>query len=261
MQKRSGNKGIPLSVSQNFLTQSHTIWGLLHQSSITNRDHVLEIGAGKGHLTRALIQRAHRVTAYELDAILFQKLSQKFADTPNLTLFQGDFLSMPLPQKEPYKVFSNIPFSITTPIVNKITTAPNPPIDTYLLVEWGAAKRFCGQPVENHASLLLKPYFHCSILSRVPRTAFHPMPKVDAALLHLEKKQTSDLPPAQRQAFSRFIQHHQRTGFSRGAWLTKKQVSTALRLASLPPLEQSATLSYVQWLCLFRCCRQMGRGH
>ena len=251
---KSQGQTMPYSVSQNFLTSQKTISGLLSKTNLSPVDTVLEIGAGKGHITRALSRRCGQVISYEIDPLLFHRLAGN--TKKNVRLICGDFLKAPLP-KTPYKVFANIPFSHTTAILRKLTAAPNPPLAAWLIVEWGAAKRFCGQPRETQSSLLLRPFFQARIFCTIPRTQFHPSPRVDAALLELRRNPQPDLPLAQRQEFAAFIARCQKYGFSHSrSLLTKRQVSAALRQAGLPQIERSGNTLYVQWLCLFRYWQQ-----
>lgn len=250
MSKNQGHV-LSYSISQNFLTSQKTISRLLDKTDLSRRDTVLEIGAGKGHITRALSRRCGQVLAYEIDRKLFEGLAGKTGE--NVRLICGDFLKAPLPGK-PYKVFANIPFSRTTEILRKLTDAPLPPEVAWLVVERGAAKRFCGQPQESQSSLLLRPFFQLRILCPIAREEFHPAPRVDTVLLELRRRPDPDLPLSQRRAFAAFVAHGRRYGFS--ALLTKRQIATALRLAGLPQIERSGNTLYVQWLCLFRCWQQ-----
>ena len=253
MPKNQGQT-VPYSVSQNFLTSQKTISGLLTRTNLSPADTVLEIGAGKGHITRALSRCCGQVISYEIDPQLFHRLVG--TTNKNVRLICGDFLKAPLP-KTPYKVFANIPFSCTTAILRKLTAAPNPPLAAWLVVEWGAAKRFCGHPRETQSSLLLRPFFQTRILCTIPRAQFHPSPRVDAALLELRCSPCPDLPLAQRREFAAFAAHCQKYGFSHPrSLLTRRQVAVALRQANLPPIERSGNTLYVQWLCLFRYWRQ-----
>lgn len=240
----------PLWASQNYLTGSALVRRLVALSDIGETDLVLEIGPGKGHITRELLPRCKGLIAAELDAALCQKLTARFAGEAKFTLYQGDFLQMPLP-KGPYKVFANIPFSRTTAILRRLTESGRPPQAAWLVVEWGAARRFAGAGGESLASLGLKPYYDVRVAARIPRSQFHPMPRVDAALLELKRRPHPDLSPAERPSYQAFL----RQALSRGpaALLTRRQISTALRQAGFPPPAPDATLQYVQWLCLFRC--------
>lgn len=236
------------SVSQNFLTSTKTIRSLLALTDLTAGDTVLEIGAGKGHITRMLAERCSRVLTYEIDPVLSARLSGNLPD--NVRLFPADFLRAPLP-KGPYKVFANIPFSITTDILHKLTEGPNPPQAAWLIMEKGAAMRFCGQGRESTASLLLKPWWEMRIIHRLRREDFHPMPRVDCVLLELRRKEMPDISLRERRQWAMFIARCQQLGLRR--LFTPKQISQAMREAGIP---LSATLRYVQWLCLFRCWKR-----
>lgn len=239
-----------LTVSQNFLTSTKTITRLLDMTTIDKNDHILEIGAGKGHITRQLLKKSGKVTAVEMDHLLYCKLANDLSTAPGLHLLNMDFLSMRLPDREPYKVFSNIPFSITTDIMRKLSDAPNPPMESWLVMEKGAAKRFCGIPKESLLSLSWKPYFEFRILYHFRRQDFHPMPSADVALLYIRRKAPPELPLSDRKKLSDFLKY----GIANGptGLLTKKQIAAAFRQRNLPPLNESDFLSYEQWIGLFQ---------
>lgn len=254
----SKNNFTPLSVSQNFLTSRVTITRLLKLTSLNKNDYVIEIGAGKGHITGELLKRCGNVSAFEKDAKLAGYLQNKFNNADNLKLLQSDFLCANLPNNSDYKVFSNIPFSITTAIVRKLTETPNPPKESWLVIEKGAAKRFMGKPNETEFSLSLKPFFTINIRYYFNRGDFHPMPNTDTVLIHVARKENPDIPKNMRGEFIAFIKKGMRYGIS--SLLTRRQVKTALKLAGLSDIEESGEILYVQWLCLFRCYRGLNRG-
>ena len=248
-----------LSNSQNFITDSYLIRKIIRLSNISKNDTVLEIGTGKGHLTEALCRRSGYVYSVELDRRLYESTSAKLASLTNLKLIHGDFLKYPLPAKGNYKVYANIPYFITTQIIEKLTNAPNPPSDIWLIMEKGAAKRFMGLPRENTKSLLLKVRWNMKILYHFRREDFHPMPSVDSVLLHLTRKPKPDLEPADYSAFKRFLEHSMKYGIcGKQGLLTKRQMTIALKRAGLPPSYEDAVTLYIQWLCLFRCYQQFG---
>ena len=259
MSKNQDRGSLPYSVSQNFLTSSRLIRRLISKTDLSDQDTVLVIGAGKGHITKALSDRCKRVIAYEIDGKLFERLRGQIA--ANVRLCHSDFLQCKLPES-PYKVFANIPFSRTTEILTKLTRAPHPPSGIWLVMEKGAAKRFCGLPKENSTSLSLKPFFETKIVYHFRREDFHPAPRVDTVLLELKCKESPDIQPAQRRNCHTFVSHSLRYGlFGPRALLTKKQIAMALRSAGLPPIPRSGDILYVQWLCLFRCWRQFEKGN
>lgn len=254
---KNQNRNLPYSVSQNFLTSRKTIDRLIRIAGLRKEDTVLEIGAGKGHITKALSDACGRVISYEIDHVLFERLKDRLPG--NVRLYCGDFLKCRLPEKT-YQVFANIPFSITTDIVRKLTAAHPLPQGMWLIMEKGAAKRFCGTPRESLASMLIKPHYEMKIVYHFQRGDFHPAPKADVVMLEFRLKDTADVPPAHWEDYCTFLRHSLKYGFSgRNALLTKKQIDTALKLAGLPKLTPSGEVLYIQWLCLFRCWLRLGK--
>ena len=229
-QRNYQGNSTPVSVSQNFLTSRQTIRRLLRIAELKQTDHVVEIGAGRGHITRELARICGRVSAYEIDRALAGRLYSEFENS-NVRVYGRDFLASALPKNAPYKVFASIPFCRTTEIIRKLTAAA-PPEEAWLVVEKGAAKRFMGIPRESRASLLLKPFFDMEIRYHFRRDDFHPAPSVDAVMLCLKRKSVPDVTAAERRAYEAFI---------------------GKRFGRLPRV--SGEMLYVQWLCLFRRSR------
>jgi len=253
MGKKQG-KQPPLWVSQNFLTSKKIISRLINLAGITKNDYVIEIGPGKGHITDILLKKCHTLSAIEVDEKLHGKLAVKYADAEKIKLYNQDFLKWKLPESGKYKVFANIPFAITSAIIKKLTQSKNPPQDAWLVMEKGAAKRFCGKPADTLQSLQLKPFFDLNIVYHFRGDDFHPIPGVDVVLLHISQKQQPDILSAEQRLYYSFVSHGIKFGLlGKQALLTKRQVSTALRLAKLNPIGASGEILYIQWLCLFRC--------
>lgn len=249
--------GVKLSDSQNFITSRALIQRLLRLTDIHQNDTVIEIGTGKGHLTEALCRKSGHVFSVELDRKLYEGAELKLAHFSNLHLIHGNFLQYSLPARGNYKVFSNIPYCITTQILEKLTGAPNPPKDIWLIMEKGAAKRFTGAGKETRQSLVLKVNWDMKILYYLRREDFHPMPSVDSVLVHFSRKAAPDLSRKDLEDFRRFIDHSFKYGiWGRNGLLTKRQVSTALKQAGLPHAHKDGVTLYIQWLCLFRCWKQ-----
>lgn len=243
----------PVSVSQNFLTASKTIRRLVGQTSLCRNDHVIEIGPGKGHLTKVLAETCGWVTAVEIDSAMCSRTAERLEGTVNLDLIHQDFLTWRLPSDGAYKVFSNIPFCVTTPIIEKIADSANPPAEAWLVMEKAAAKRFVGSPRESLRSLLLKPKYDLEIVCQLRRDDFHPRPSVDVALFHMSKKTQPDIPLKYWRSYERFVTDGMTDapGLLRRVF-TKKQLTAALRKASMHCVPASGEMRYVQWLCLFR---------
>ena len=109
---------------------------LIGHSNLRKRDAVVEIGAGSGVITSALSRRVSKVIAIEPDAETVKKLRQnlKNRECENVEIVEKDFLDYELPS-EPYKVFSNPPFHLSSAILHKLIEAPNPPEAIYLILQ------------------------------------------------------------------------------------------------------------------------------
>lgn len=252
-------QSLRVSFSQNFLTSKRLIERLLRQTNISSNDIVLEIGAGKGHITKVLLCKSGKVIASEIDTKLCAALRNKFSGYQNFTLMNGDFLRSNLPQTE-YKVFSNIPFSITTDIVRKLTQDKNPPRDAWLVMEKVRLSAFAANPAIRFKPFCLNLFFDLKIVYHFQKEDFHPAPHVDVVLLHISQKAVPDLLLTDQRAYCSFVSNGFKYGLAgKQSSLTKRQISTALRLAKLPPLSLDGEILYVQWLCLFRCWLKYGR--
>jgi len=167
-------------------------------------DRVLEIGPGKGVLTRLLLDHADAVVAVEIDRDLCEFLVKKLGVIDHFLLLQGDFLSLDLVQllapfpnfQNPNKVVANIPYNITGPILEKLLgtiAQPNPhPFDSIvLLVQREVALRLKANPGSSHfgaLSVRVQYLAHCDFICDVPAKAFYPPPKVDSAVIRLRPR-------------------------------------------------------------------------
>ncbi len=201
----------PLSVSQNFLRSPRLIERLLDAASITPDDVVLDLGAGDGALTAPLARRCRQVVAVEKDPHLAALLRTRFGDDDHVAVRYDDILHTTLP-RGPYKVFSNLPFSTTTDVVTRLTAAPNPPDDAYLIVQREAAARFQGVPRSTLYAMKLDPWFETTVIHRFRRTDFVPAPGVDVVLMRMRKRG----PPLIRRDLAQ--PYHDLVVYCFGAW-------------------------------------------
>jgi len=178
-----------ITYSQNFLKNKSLVTQLIENSSISNNDTVYEIGVGEGIITEELLKISKQVIAFEIDPTLFTKLEKKFQNITNLELIKGNFLDYNLPAT-PYKVFSNIPFNITSQIIRKLTETTTPPEQAYLIVQKESAEKFAGKPyalINTQINILLKPWFNFEIIHEFKKDDFFPKPQVDSILLKIKK--------------------------------------------------------------------------
>ncbi|NMD01282.1 MAG: methyltransferase domain-containing protein, partial [Bacteroidales bacterium] len=101
-----------IRLAQNFFRDRELVASIVANSSISKEDTVYEIGPGEGIITGELAERAGKVTAIEMDTTLATRLRNKFRESDNVEIQEGDFLRYRIKERK-YKIFSNIPFNIT----------------------------------------------------------------------------------------------------------------------------------------------------
>ncbi|MDQ2887791.1 MAG: 23S ribosomal RNA methyltransferase Erm [Chloroflexota bacterium] len=248
--------------SQNFLKDPCLVASLLNSLSIGGEDVVYEIGPGKGIITQQLALRYKQVVAIEKDPRLTDLLRQQFADRPNVTIYEGDFLHYCLPH-HPYKVFANIPFNITTAIVARLTTAENPPEDAYLTMQKEAAEMFLGKPHESLRTILLKPWFEIAIVHNFKRRDFIPAPRVDVVMLRLRKRGPPVVHSTDRQHFRNFVTHiftawQPALGSTLKSLFSRQQLKYIQRELGIELDVTPTSLTFEQWLNLFEYFKTAG---
>lgn len=249
--------------SQNFLKDPRLVAALLDGSGMDRNSAVYEIGAGRGIITEQLALRYHRVIAIEKDPSLAALLQRRFANRPNVAIHCGDFLRYPLPHDGLYNVFANIPFDSTTAIVSRLTAAPCPPKDAYLVMQKEAAAMFLGDPRESLRSVLLKPAFEMEIFHRFRRGDFLPEPRVDVVMLRLRKRGPPLLNTAERQCFRDFAVHiftswQPTLDHTLKSIFTNRQLKYIRRGLGIEYHATPASLSFAQWLELFSYFQTLG---
>ena len=245
-----------VAYSQNFIKRPALARKLIAGSTIAEHDLVIEIGPGRGTLTRELAARCRQLVAIEKDPALAGRLSRELHACGNVAVFQADILDLPLPLT-PYKVFANIPFNITAAIVAKLTDAAAPPEDAWLAVQREAAARFIGSPRTTLAALLIQPWFDLSITHWFRHDDFVPPPRVEVVLLRFNKRGPPLVADTERQPYRDFVTY----GFTawqptvrdayRDLFSTRELASIAAEM-NIDLRRRPSALPFEHWLALFR---------
>ncbi|MDD4784924.1 MAG: 23S ribosomal RNA methyltransferase Erm [Candidatus Shapirobacteria bacterium] len=191
-------------LSQNFIKDPFIVRELLNASLINSDDLVVEIGPGRGIITKELFSKAKEVIAVEKDQELYQLLIKKFNNISNLKIIKNDFLYWKLPDKK-YKVFSNIPFNITAEIIDKLLKSNNKPVEIYFILQTEAAEKYVGGEIETQNSILTKIFYDVEILGQIDRTAFTPKPQINISFIKFVLKDQHQINPNLYQQFRDFV--------------------------------------------------------
>ena len=155
---------------------------------------VLEIGPGTGKLTRRLLAAGAEVIGVELDRDLCRVLRKNMGHEKRFRLVEADFLREPLPQG-PTLVVANIPYNITSPILDKVLGSPEAPVMQFdrivLLVQKELADRLSAEPgTKAYGAMTVRSQYlaECETIREVSRKAFQPPPKVESAIIQLRPR-------------------------------------------------------------------------
>ena len=191
------------ALGQHFLADPNTARRIVRLAGVAPGDSVLEIGPGIGSLTLALLDAGARVTALELDRHVLPALAEVIADAPDVRVVEGDALEIDLdallaaadPLHPPadangWKLVSNLPYNVATPIVVRILETA-PAVRTLLvMMQREVGERLAASPGGRaYGAVTVKVGYYglASVVGIVPPGVFYPPPKVDSALVRIDR--------------------------------------------------------------------------
>ncbi|MBR3494290.1 MAG: ribosomal RNA small subunit methyltransferase A [Clostridia bacterium] len=201
-------------LGQNFIYDEGLLAALVEASGVGPEDDVLEIGPGTGTLTRHLCAAVHRVLSLELDERLIPLLRAFMESQPNFEAVQGDAMTADLaaltePLRKPFQVVSNIPYYITTPLIQRLLDSGLPLKSIALMVQREVADKILAQPGDpGWGPLAIRCQMRCEprLAMPVPAACFTPVPKVDSAFVVMPLRQTPPVAPRSEKDFDRVVQ-------------------------------------------------------
>lgn len=183
---------------QNFISDVNLINSIISKSKIAEKSLIIEIGPGAGALTKKLVETNNTVLSYEIDNELIPILKKQLSDYNNFNLINDDFLKRDLKKDvekyifEEIYVIANLPYYITTPIINKIIASDLNVKKIVIMVQKEVGERFAAKPrSRNYGSItvFLNYYFEINKLIEVNRNMFYPVPNVDSVVIELLRKE------------------------------------------------------------------------
>lgn len=246
------------SLGQHWLKDREVLAAIADAAGITNEDTVLEIGPGLGTLTSELLRRARDVVAVELDEALAGKLPGQFPNT-RLTVVNRDILTFDLrtlPKR--YIVVANVPYYITSKIVQLLTTATNKPRTIVLLVQKEVAERLAAGPGDmSILAISAQVYAEVTLGDIVPAALFTPPPKVDSQVVILTMRREPLIAEAQQKEFFKTVKagfsakrKKLRSSISSGLHVQKPEAEKLLRTAGINPDDRAEHLAISDWIRL-----------
>jgi 23S rRNA (adenine-N6)-dimethyltransferase len=220
---------------------------------------VLDLGAGDGILTRALLDAGAAVVAVELDGRALARLRTRFADERHVDVVAADAVRVPLP-REPFRVLANVPFAATSPILRRLLDRPQVPLTQLdAIVEWGFAVRKTAVWPSTLTGTFWGAWHELQLVRRIPRACFAPPPSVDAALFRAFRRPEPHVPPEQADAYRDFL----RRAF--GDFCVERALGRGCvrRVAhehGFDPRARGRDLDARQWAALFNASRSPRRS-
>jgi 16S rRNA (adenine1518-N6/adenine1519-N6)-dimethyltransferase len=229
-------------LGQHFLTDPRVLARIADALAPTPADTVVEIGPGRGALTRELLARAGRVVAIELDTTLANQLRSACEGEPRLSVIGGDVLDVSLAAAAgttSYLVAGNLPYYITTPILFHVLEPPRPKCAVFL-VQREVGERVvaaAGEDAYGALSVNIQALAAPTLAFTIPPGAFTPPPGVESALVRLIPRPDPVVTDDQQAAYAAFVI---------GAFgLRRKQMRRVLRtLRGLAPAAAEAVLAH-----------------
>lgn len=205
-------RGIQLtkSLGQNFLHDGNQLRRIVEAAKLTKEDKVLEIGPGLGPLTEFLVERASEVLAIEKDAKLYEVLNDRVKAASFQLIHDDalDYLKRKARDWSGWKVVSNLPYSVGSPILVELALAVHAPELIVATLQIDVAKRLTATPGEKDyglLTLLIQLEYEPGGAFKIPASCFFPEPDVDSACLILKGRAPALLAAEQKQVFSRLV--------------------------------------------------------
>ncbi len=182
------------SLGQNYLTDENICRNIVSSFDIKKDDAVLEIGGGKGALTKYILEKTGNLTVIEIDGNNCTVLKEKY---PDLKIINKDFLKLDLssviPASSKARIIGNIPYNITTEIIFKLIDSRALILDAQLMVQEEVAQRLAASPNSKEygiPTVFVQIFSRPKLLFKVSKNCFYPKPRVDSRIIHFNFTQS-----------------------------------------------------------------------
>lgn len=257
------------ALGQHFLRDSGVLADIVRAVRVPPGGVTVEIGAGTGQLTAALLEAGHTVTALEVEERLIPHLTERFRNAPGFRVVVADARDIDyaavVPRGNPFAIVGNLPYFAANPIIRHILEGEPKPTEAVVMVQREVARELAAK--SGQASLLtvsVQVYASAEMLFDVPPTAFDPPPSVYSSVVRLTLHPGPRVPAADLSAFFALVSKTFRNprkqihnALSRESGLTAEEADGALRAAGIAPARRAETLTIEDWLALLASTRKV----
>ena len=251
------------SLGQYFLVDNGILDRIIAAAQLTPEDTVVEIGPGKGSLTRRLVAKSGRVIAIELDSELAGQLSDRLGGPRNLSIVSADARTLDIAALGcmgwDYKVVANLPYYAATPIVRKFLESDHPPSSMVVMVQREVAESMTAGPGKmTLLSVATQYYAVASKICDVSPRSFRPVPKVTSAVVRLARLERPAVEVDSVAAFFDVVRagfsaprKQLRNSLSHGSGLKANLVSEILEETGVDGTRRAGTLILSEWKTIY----------
>jgi 16S rRNA A1518/A1519 N6-dimethyltransferase RsmA/KsgA/DIM1 with predicted DNA glycosylase/AP lyase activity len=234
------------TLSQNFIRRPNLVRELIRFTNLKSTDTVYDFGAGSGVISSVLAETVEKVVAIEFEPRTVELLRINMEKYDNVEVIKGDAIKIPLPSS-PYKIFANIPFHLSSPIIHRFINSPNAPQAAYLITQKQFGKKLVATDTTHFTGqlgMIIGAEYEVKILRPLKRTDFWPHPAVDTVFIGFVKRKESLVEPKRLKAYQTFTEEC----FSDPKKLAKMPLEVINALPGISP----SRLHLNQWIELFK---------
>ena len=250
-------------LGQNFLIDDSVLDDIIDGAEVNEEDFIIEIGPGFGTLTRALLKKAKRVCAIELDEKLFPILEEELKEFNNLDLIHNDALKVDFNEligdEKSVKLVANLPYYLTTPIIVNLLTGGYDFKSLTIMIQKEVAQRIDSAPnckAYGAFSILVQYYCDTEILRLVPPSAFIPQPKVESIVIRLDRLKQPKVKVKDEELFFSIVRQsfnmRRKTLWNgvKNMGINKEDLEKCFERANIDPKRRGETLSLQEFALL-----------
>jgi 16S rRNA (adenine1518-N6/adenine1519-N6)-dimethyltransferase len=252
------------ALGQNFVTDPNTVRRIARLAEVGPGDRVVEVGAGLGSLTLALAETGASVTAIEADRYLVPVL-RTVVEGKGVDVVEADALRLDWPAllgDGEWVLVANLPYNIATPLILDLLLGAPGIVRMLVMVQREVAERLvaaAGAPGRGGVSVKVEYWASPSTVGRVPATVFVPKPKVESALVRIDRHPTLPVDVDRAALFSLVD-----TGFGQRRKMLRRSLAglvddACFEAAGVAPTARPEELSLEQWARLTRCASSTPR--